>query len=131
MARDSDEEEEQRNLEKQEKVQKLEKDKNIRLEKFRIKKKVKGSGFARNLKYDHETYMKELEENNKHIKKETETKKIEKEIKIKRGHVPTHKPALVSKGKFMLNSDARAAHHLAEAGLGLRVLESRGKSPTD
>lgn len=112
LARDTDEEEESRMLEKGEKVAKMEQDRLIRLEKYRIKKKTQpnAKGFARNLKYDHDAYMKELSFNNALLKKEEEERKRLLEKKIKRGY-GVSKPAMLSKGKFMLNSDARAAKH--------------------
>lgn len=74
LARDTDEEEEQRILEKNEKELKMEQERQIRLEKYRIKKKTapNAKGFARNLKYDHDAYMKELSFNNALLKKEEE-----------------------------------------------------------
>jgi len=74
--------------------------------------------------------MKELSFNNALLKKEEEERKRLLEKKIKRGY-GVSKPAMLSKGKFMLNSDARAAKHQAQAGLGMRILESRGKAPTE
>jgi len=76
LARDTDEEEETNNLDSIEKAKRDQVAKNVRLEKFRIKKKsIKG--FARNLKYDHEAYMAELSHNNKKLKEEdSEQKRI-------------------------------------------------------
>lgn len=52
----------------------MEQERQIRLEKYRIKKKTapNAKGFARNLKYDHDAYMKELSFNNALLKKEEE-----------------------------------------------------------
>jgi hypothetical protein len=82
--------------------------------------------------------LKELEANNKQLREE----RLEEEMRRRKleekqtGRMYSNKPSMVSKGKFMLNSDARAAHHGAEKGTGVHMLgslngQNGNKSPTD
>jgi|JI9StandDraft_2_1071091.scaffolds.fasta_scaffold170889_1 hypothetical protein len=102
-----------------------------KLEKVRVlKKKTTNQGtFAKNLKYDHEAYLRELEANNRLLKIEERQAKLEKAKQALKAKAQL-KPAMMSKGKFMTNSDARAAKRGAEQGNPVKVMGSE-KSPTE